>query len=99
MRLLRGLGVLGSGCVALGLGWFATNVARADVPFPTCAAASCSDPADFADYLFLAPGAFPNDYDPAGGEAWKYAPDSGMDIEGAWERTTGRPFIVLPDAT
>ena len=94
MRLLRGLGVLGLGCVALGFGWLATDVARADVPFPTCAAASCSDPADFADYLFLAPGAFPNDFDPADGEAWKYPPDSGMNVEGAWQLTTGRPDVV-----
>ena len=94
MRLLRGLGALGLGGLGLGLGCLATDVARADVPFPTCAATGCSDPADFANYLFIAPGAFPNDYDPAGGEAWKYAPASGMDIEGAWERTTGRPDVA-----
>jgi hypothetical protein len=97
MRLLRGLGrlgVLGLGGPGLGLGSILADAARADLPFPTCAAAACSDPADFANYLFIAPGAFPNDYDPAGGEAWKYAPDSGMDIEGAWQRTTGRPDVA-----
>ena len=97
MRLLRGLGglgVLGLGGLGLGLGSIPADLARADVPFPTCTAAGCSEPAHFADYLFIAPGAFPNDYDPTGGEAWKYAPDSGMDIEGAWERTTGRPDVA-----
>jgi len=89
MRLLRGLAGLG-----LGICLIAAQAARADVPFPTCAAAGCSDPANFASYLFIAPGAFPNDYAPTGGEAWKYAPDSGMDIEGAWERTTGRPDVA-----
>jgi hypothetical protein len=64
------------------------------VPFPTCAAAGCSDPADFANYLFIAPSAFPNDCDRAGGEAWKYAPDTGMDIEGDCQRTTGRPDVA-----
>jgi Subtilase family/FG-GAP-like repeat/FG-GAP repeat len=68
---------------------------RADVPFPTCAAAGCSDPADFGSYLFIQPGALPDDYNPASGEAWKYAPDSGMDIIGVWERTTGRPDVVI----
>ena len=90
MRRLRGLGAWG----LAGIGLIIASGARADVPFPTCAAAECSDPADFASYLFIAPGAFPNDYDPNGGEAWKYAPDSGMDIEGAWERTTGRPDVA-----
>ena len=68
--------------------------ARAELPFPSCAATGCSDPTDYQSYLFIAPGAFPNDYDPNGGEAWKYAPDSGMDIVAAWERTTGRPDVV-----
>ncbi|HSJ97902.1 MAG TPA: FG-GAP-like repeat-containing protein, partial [Myxococcota bacterium] len=69
--------------------------AAADVPWPTCAAAGCSDPADFASYLFVAPGTLPNDYNPGSGEAWKYAPDSGMDITGVWESTTGRPDVVI----
>jgi len=68
---------------------------RADVPWPTCAGAGCSDPADFASYLFVAPGALPNDYGPGSGEAWKYAPGSGMDITGIWESTTGRPDVVI----
>jgi len=89
MQLLRGLAGPG-----LGICLIVAQAARADVPFPTCAAAGCSDPTDFASYLFIAPGAFPNDYAPTGGEAWKYAPDSGMDIEGAWERTTGRPDVA-----
>jgi Subtilase family/FG-GAP repeat len=99
MRLLRRLGALGFCGLGLGLGWLATDVARADVPFPTCAAAACSDPADFANYLFIAPGAFPNDYDPAGGEAWKYAPDSGMDIEGACAShdCDGNAFVSIDD--
>ena len=52
MRLLRavgGLGVLGLGGLGLGLASIPVDVARADVPFPICAAAACSDPADFAD--------------------------------------------------
>ena len=60
MRRLRGLGAWG----LAGIGLIIASGARADVPFPTCAAAECSDPADFASYLFIAPGAFPNDYDP-----------------------------------
>lgn len=68
--------------------------ARAELPFPSCAATGCTDPADYRSYLFIAPGAFPNDYDPNGGEAWKYAADSGMGIETAWERTTGRPDVA-----
>ncbi|MDJ0868616.1 MAG: S8 family serine peptidase [Myxococcota bacterium] len=69
--------------------------ARADVPYPTCADAGCSDPADFGAYLFLAPGVLPDDFDPGSGEAWKYQPESGMDIVGAWQRTTGRPDVVI----
>jgi hypothetical protein len=68
--------------------------ARADVPFPTCADAGCTDPADFGSYLFLAPGVLPDDFDPRSGEVWKYAPDSGMDILGVWRETTGRPDVV-----
>ena len=68
----------------------------ADVVFPTCAAAGCSDPLDYASYLFIPPGgALPNDYDPSSGDAWKYAPDTGMDITGVWQRTTGRPDVVI----
>lgn len=67
----------------------------ADVPWPTCSAAGCSDPADFASYLFVAPGTTPNDYSASSGEAWKYVPGSGMDITGVWESTTGRPDVVI----
>ena len=52
MRLLRavdGLGVLGLGGLGLGLASILADEARAGVPFPTCAAAACSDPAEFAD--------------------------------------------------
>ena len=89
-RALRcGLAALG----ALALFWPAATIA--DVPWPTCSDAGCSDPADFASYLSVAPGTLPNDYNPASGEAWKYAPDSGMDIVGVWETTTGRPDVVI----
>jgi Subtilase family len=70
-----------------------SSAARAEVPFPSCVSAGCTDPADFASYLFIAPGALPNDYSASDGDAWKFAPDSGMDIVGAWERTTGRPDV------
>lgn len=69
--------------------------AAADVPWPTCASTGCSDPADYASYLFVPPGTLPNDYNPSSGEAWKYAPGSGMDIVGMWETTTGRPDVVI----
>ncbi len=97
MRRLCGIGSRGRGGIGLGglaLALLVANGAQADVPFPTCAAAGCSDAADFGSYLFIAPGAFPNDYNPNGGEAWKFAPETGMDIEGAWERTTGRPDVA-----
>jgi hypothetical protein len=89
VSLLSGIW-LGCGIVALA----AAPAARAELPFPSCAATGCSDPTDYQGYLFVAPGALPNDYNPSGGEAWKYAPDSGMDIVGAWERTTGRPDVA-----
>ena len=96
----RGIGVwacsgLFSGLAAMALGAAAPS-ARADVPFPTCAAAGCTDPLDFGSYLFLPPGSpLPDDYNPASGDAWKYAPDTGMNIPGVWERTTGRPDVVI----
>ncbi len=88
-RGLRRAGLLG-GVLAAQLAF----PARADVPFPTCAQAGCSDASDFGSYLFIAPGGLPNDYAPNSGDAWKYAPDSGMDIIGVWETTTGRPDVV-----
>jgi hypothetical protein len=97
MRLRNGFGALGIVAAAwlgaLVIFWPAAG--GADVPWPTCAAAGCSDPADFASYLFVPPGTLPNDYDPNDGEAWKYAPGSGMDIPGIWESTTGRPDVVI----
>jgi hypothetical protein len=87
----RALGLAGALACAAAL----AAPARGDVPYPTCADSGCSDPADFASYLFLAPGVLPDDYDPGSGEAWKYAAGSGMDIVGAWQTTTGRPDVVI----
>lgn len=67
----------------------------ADVPWPTCADVGCRDAADFASYLFVAPGTRPGDFEPGSKEAWKYEADSGMDIVGMWESTTGRPDVVI----
>ena len=72
----------------------AASSARADFPYPTCAAAGCADPADFASYLFLAPGELPNDFSLADGGTWKYLPETGMNVTGAWQVTTGRPDVV-----
>ena len=95
----RGIGSARRGAAlgsALLLAVAAAQSAPADVLFPTCAAAGCSDPTDYASYLFLGPGgALPNDYDPGSGDAWKYAPDTGMNITGVWQRTTGRPDVVI----
>jgi hypothetical protein len=66
--------------------------ARAEFPYPTCADAGCADASDFGAYLFLAPGQLPDDF--VGGGTWKYLPDSGMDVTGAWRTTTGRPDVV-----
>jgi Subtilase family len=71
-----------------------TGPARADFPYPTCAATACADPADFGSYLFLAPGELPNDFPPGGSGTWKYEPETGLDITGAWQLTTGRPDVV-----
>ncbi|MBW2242031.1 MAG: VCBS repeat-containing protein [Deltaproteobacteria bacterium] len=69
--------------------------AAADVPFPTCADAGCSDPRDFGSYLFVAPGQLPNDFDPAAKSSWKYNPRTGMDVVSAWQISTGRPDVVV----
>ncbi len=91
-RRIRLLGLAAVGALAA----LGPEPAVADVPWPTCArSAGCSDPADFASYLFVAPGTLPDDFDPGSGEAWKYAPDSGMDVVGIWEATTGRPDVVI----
>jgi hypothetical protein len=70
---------------------------RAEVPFPSCASVACSDPADFAGYLFTT--ALPDDYDSSSGDAWKYERDTGMGIAGdpdsLWASTTGRPDVVV----
>lgn len=69
---------------------------RAEVPFPSCVSVACSDPRDFAAYLFSSTP--PDDYDPNSGEAWKYERDSGLGIVGergsVWQLTTGRPDVV-----
>jgi len=72
----------------------AAGRAGADFPYPTCADAQCADPGDFGAYLFLAPGQLPNDFPLADGGTWKYLPDSGMNVTGAWQITTGRPDVV-----
>ena len=85
--------------VGIGIGILAGSaltgpLARADFPYPSCAAQGCADPADFGSYLHLAPGELPNDLDPAAGNSWKYLPGSGVNVTGAWEITTGRPDVV-----
>lgn len=72
--------------------------ASAEYPYPKCVAPACSDPSDYASYLFLAPGVKPNDY--TGGNVWKYEPGTGMNIVAAWQRTTGRPdvFVAVLDS-
>ena len=54
--------------------------ARAEIPYPACLLPVCTDPYDYAAYLFLPPGVLPDDYafdplDPSAGSGWKYAPD------------------------
>jgi hypothetical protein len=80
--------------VTLAAGLLLAAPGRADFPYPTCADAGCGDPDDFGSYLKLAPGQLPNDFDPADGGAWKYLPESGMNVSGAWQITTGRPDVV-----
>jgi len=75
-------------------GLFLALPARADFPFPLCESPACSDPADFQSYLFLAPGELPDDFDLMDDGTWKYLPDSGMNVTGAWQVTTGRPDVV-----
>ena len=74
--------------------------ARAEVPYPACQPPACTNPADYASYLFLAPGVLPNDFDPGSGEAWKFRPATGMNVTGAWQRSTGRPdvFVAVLDS-
>lgn len=74
--------------------------ALAEVPYPACQAPACTDPADYASYLFLAPGVLPNDFDPGSGDGWKFSPTTGMNVIGAWQRSTGRPdvFVAVLDS-
>ena len=93
---------------------------RAAVPYPACALpacdpacaagdTACTGPADYADYLFLAPGVLPDALvfdpeDPSRGDEWLYfgllesGPAAGvtvgMNVVGAWTRSTGRPDVV-----
>jgi len=69
--------------------------ARAEYPYPSCQPPACGDPADFASYLFLAPGELPSDLVPGQGDAWKYVEETGTNVTGAWQRTTGRPDTVV----
>ena len=93
-------------------------LAVAEVPYPAnpapCSDSSsdpeCIEATDFADYLFLAPGVLPNDYQ--GGDVWKYTSQptgdpqidnsaqelfgvTGASIDRAWETTTGRPDVLI----
>jgi Subtilase family len=91
----RGAALLALGALA---GSLPAGPARADFPYPTCADAACADPSDFGSYLFLAPGQLPDDF--AGGGTWKYVPETGSNVTGAWQITTGRPdvFVAILDS-
>ncbi len=69
--------------------------AWAEVPYPSCQQAGCSDPKDFASYLFRRPGELPNDFDPSSSSNWKYKPIIGMNVLAAWRVSTGRPDVVV----
>jgi len=73
--------------------WAPSSVA--DVPYPKCVAPTCTNPYDYASYLFLAPGQLPSNFNPTSGDAWKYEPGTGMNIVGAWTLTTGRPDVAV----
>ncbi len=85
MRMLR------QGLV-LAAAWL-PGMAAAELPFPSCGDDPGCDPSDYASYLFIEPGALPDDL--VGGSVWKYVPDTGMDITGAWEISTGRPDVLI----
>jgi hypothetical protein len=98
----------------------AASLASSEAPYPTCALpacdptcargdASCTGPDDYADYLFLAPGTLPNDYQfdpesPGDGSGYLFegtpatGPAAGVrvghDVVGGWQITTGRPDVV-----
>ena len=82
------------------LALLAAAPARAEVPYPACQPPACTNPADYASYLFLTPGTLPNDFDPGSGNAWKFKPTTGMNVTGAWQRSTGRPdvFVAVLDS-
>ncbi|MEB2285259.1 MAG: FG-GAP-like repeat-containing protein [Myxococcales bacterium] len=91
----------------------ATPGARAEFPYPQCGgplAPSCSDPADYASYLFLPatvpptipPDLDPNDFrfsslvDPAvPATARELHGVRGPSVDTAWQVTTGRPDVVI----
>jgi hypothetical protein len=73
----------------------AAPAAFAEVPYPKCQAPGCTDPSRYSSYLFLPPGVLPNDFDPKSSDFWKFNPGTGMNIVGAWQRTTGRPDVVV----
>jgi hypothetical protein len=83
------------GAAAVSAGLLLATAARADFPYPTCADAGCADPADFASYLLLGPGQLPDDFSLLDDGTWKYLPDKGMNVTGAWQITTGRPDVVV----
>jgi len=74
---------------------FVSAAASAEVPYPTCEAAGCSDPSDFANYLFRRSGQVPDDFDPSSSGNWKYKPFIGMSVFPAWRISTGRPDVVV----
>lgn len=87
--------------------------ARAEFPYPECGgplAASCSDPTDFASYLFLpttAPPTVPSDLDPSNFRFSSFVDPAvpataqelfgvrGPSVDKAWQVTTGRPDVVI----
>lgn len=78
---------------------------QAEVPFPSCDRVECEDPYDYGAYLqhdpddVLSPPSeeerVPDDFDPAGGDAWRYLSGTGLDVIGAWAFSTGRPDVVV----
>ncbi len=82
--------------------------ARADFPWPACA--GCADPADYADYLFTAPGSppplpselgpydfrFSSLVDPSlPATAAELGGVAGMSVDKAWQLSTGRPDVLV----
>ena len=81
--------------IVLSLFLLVSVAASAEVPYPTCQAAGCNDPRDFASYLFRRPGQVPDDFDPSSRDNWKYKPFVGMNVVAAWRISTGRPDVVV----